>query len=44
MSLIVPILTALSLLALAVLVMAARDDKQRAQRLADQQWKDVEGE
>ena len=38
------ILASLSALALAILILAAIDDRKRQQQIADQQWRDIEGE
>jgi hypothetical protein len=42
MSAIVAILAGLSAIALAVLIVVARDERKRQQHIADQQWRDVE--
>jgi hypothetical protein len=42
MTAIIPILAGLSAIALAILIMATRDDRKRQQQIADQQWRDIE--
>jgi hypothetical protein len=42
MSAIILILAGLSVLALGILILAARDDRKRQQQIADQRWRDVE--
>jgi hypothetical protein len=44
MSAIIPILAGLSAFALGILILAARADRKRQQQIADQQWRNVEGE
>jgi hypothetical protein len=41
---IIAILAGLCIFALGILILAARDDRKRQQQIADQQWRDVEGE
>jgi hypothetical protein len=41
---IIPILAGLSAFALGILILTVRAERRQRQQLADQQWRDVEGE